>query len=72
MLANVGKRGFVDTLSALRTTAAWNKGFFSNIIYVRHFRLCTSVWFTTGIEAVHGRCRRLWTVSSDLVRCDSM
>jgi len=60
------KRGFCSPLgtpSALRTAAAWNKGFSSDIIYVRHFQLVgASAWFTTGIQAVRGRCRRLWTV----------
>ena len=37
------------TLSAIWTAAVWNKEFSSNIIYVRHFRLCASAWFTTGI-----------------------
>jgi len=46
---------FLQT-AALGTAAACNKGFFSIIIYVRHFRLCA--WFTHGIQAVRGRCRR--------------
>jgi len=35
--------------------AAWNKGFFSNITYVRCFRLYGAVaWFTTGIVYTGG------------------
>jgi len=45
-----------------------------NIIYVRHFRLCASALFTTGIDLqeVSGGCRRLCAVLSDLVRCNTM
>ena len=67
----------------LWTGAEWNTGFSSDIIYVRHFSLPVygaSVWFTTGIQAVCGLCRRLlfsqiWScdpMRSDVVRCRLM
>jgi len=68
MFTTVSKRGFVAHwgLSALWTATAWNKEFSSNRltsyvkIMLRHFRLFgASAWFTTGIQAVHGRSRHL-------------
>jgi len=62
------------TLLALRTAAAWNKGFSFNIVYVRHLRLLVYAWFSTGIQAVRGWCRRLLfsEIWSDVVRCSLM
>ena len=53
-----------------------NKGYSSSVIYARHFRLCASAWFTTGIQAVRGHCRRILAqfsqIWSDVIGCGPM